>query len=221
MRTMYTRLFVIALLMIGCGLECHQGVSVPAQAAKYNITASHQEKFVWFRVAKVGTRTIINILRNHTQLSVDGYNVPFKPVLYRPYFKFVFVRNPWDRVVSTYCNKVLTRKHKPFQSCFGKSFAHFVNFLDGLDLSRADAHIRLQTTLFPKNNVDFIGRFENFEDDLRHVLSVLGLDDVEIPHANASTHDHYSLYYTERTRKIIARKYKSDIDAFGYTFEAY
>eukprot|EP00967_Tisochrysis_lutea_P091730 scaffold131934_cov29-Tisochrysis_lutea.AAC.3 len=36
---------------------------------------------------------------------------------------------------------------------------------------------------------------------------------------NPSTHGHYSLYYDERTRAIIAEYMKADIDAFGYTFE--
>lgn len=80
-------------------------------------------------------------------------------------------------------------------------------------------HIRLQVKLFPVDQVDFIGRFETFEEDLRTIMTKLGIQDKEIPHRNASQHEHYSKYYTPRTRDIIARKYKQDIEAFGYQFE--
>lgn len=185
----------------------------------YNITASDTHKFVWFRVAKAGTRSILRILQENTKLSVDAYGIPFRPSRYADYFKFAFVRNPWDRVVSTYCNKVLTRKHLPFQACYGKSFDYFVDFIDKQDLVNTDVHIMLQTKLIPLNFVDFIGRFEQFTDDLQVVLQVIGLEGIDIPHINASTHSHYSHYYSERTKKIIGKKYKADIDAFDYAFE--
>lgn len=185
----------------------------------YNITASDSHNFVWFRVAKVGTRSILEILQERTQLSINNYGVPFNPARFKDHFKFAFVRNPWDRVVSTYCNMILTRKHKFYQQCFGKDFSYFVDFINKRDLTDIDVHIMLQSKLIPLESVDFIGRFERFDEDLRLVLQVLGLDDVAIPHKNASAHPHYSRYYSEKTKKIIAKKYKADIEAFGYVFE--
>ena len=185
----------------------------------YNITASEEPKFIWFRVAKVGTRSILAILRQYTTFSVSSYKVPFKAHESKKYFKFAFVRNPWDRVVSCYCNQVLNGHGAAYRECFGKDFDFFVDFINKQDLTTADIHIRLQTVLIPLKDLDFLGRFERFAEDLRLVLDRLGFYEAKILHHNRSTHTHYSHYYNERTRKIIAKKYKKDIENFNYIFE--
>ncbi len=188
--------------------------------ARYFMTVSDSAKFVWFRTAKVGTRTILKILNdNKTQLSAYNIQAPYDPEKYKDYFKFAFVRNPWDRIVSCYCNKVLTKSHPPFGQCFDKGFDYFVDFINKQNVAKGDNHIKLQTKLLPYYKVDFIGHFETFSEDLQHVLKTIGLKNVEIPKKNASEHAHYSKYYTERTKNIIAKKYKADIEAFGYRFE--
>lgn len=215
-------LFLIPYM--GFALHAHSSIenikhSLTIPLRQYNITASQSHKFVWFRVAKVGTRTILSILQNNVELSINDYSVPYNTKDFNGYFKFAFVRNPWSRVVSCYCNKVLTKCHPAFEECYDKDFAYFVDFIDRIDLVNCDPHIKLQTKLFPINELDFIGRFENFAEDLQYVLSMLGINDVPLEHKNSSKHEHYSHYYTERTKNIIARKYKADIAAFNYQFE--
>ncbi len=206
------------LLLLCMAAFFFHAASLEAKPPRYNFTAS--DGFVWFRIAKVGTTTIYQILRNnHVPFSVDGFHVPYDPLLYKKHFKFVFVRNPWDRIVSCYCNKIVKKCWTPFAECYDKDFDYFVDFINKQDLTKADRHIKLQTKMFPYFHVNFIGRFETFEKDLRYVLKAIGLEHVNIPKANTSRHVHYSKYYTERTKKIIAHKYRSDIEAFGYRFE--
>lgn len=185
----------------------------------YNITASDTHRFVWFRVAKNGTRTMLNIFQKYIPLSVNDFKVPYRSKDYEGYFKFAFVRNPWDRVVSCYCNKVLPKNHNAFQECFDKDFDYFVNFINKQDLHLTDPHIRLQSTLFPLNEVDFIGRFETYTQDLKYILSLFNLDHVPIDKKNFTNRQHYSTFYNEKTKNIIAKKYKLDIDNFDYFFE--
>lgn len=185
----------------------------------YNITASDTHRFVWFRVAKVATRTIRDIFEKNVPLSVNSFSVSYKRKDYEGYFKFAFVRNPWDRVVSCYCNKVIPKNHRAFEECFGKDFNYFIDFINRQDLITADPHIRLQSSLFPIKEMDFIGKLENFPEDLSYVLSILKLDHFPIGHKNKTNHKHYSQYYSEHTKKIIAKKYKVDIQNFGYEFE--
>lgn len=218
---------LLSLLLSSFALQADfaEKESCPDRAASktrlHNLTISDTHQFVWFRVAKVGTRTIFNILANNeVPFSVNAYQVPYSAKEYKNYFKFAFVRNPWDRVVSCYCNKVLTQGHKRFRECFGKGFDYFVDYIRKQNLHTADAHIRLQTALIPLDEVDFIGRLENFNEDLLYVMGMLGLQHVAIPHKNKSTHTHYSTYYNRKTRQIIAEKYRADIEAFGYQFES-
>lgn len=226
-RTLFflTTLFFSLLLSSSCQFEALENkyggssvMSLTTPPARYNITASHEKKFIWFRVAKVGTRTILSILQKNVPLSINDYSVPYNSKEYEGYFKFAFVRNPWSRVVSCYCNKVLTKCHPAFEECYDKDFTYFVDYIDRLNIFNCDPHLKLQTKLFPIKELDFIGRFESFAEDLTYVLNMLNIY-VPLEHKNISKHDHYSHYYTERTKNIIARKYKADIIAFNYHFE--
>jgi hypothetical protein len=69
--------------------------------------------------------------------------------------------------------------------------------------------------------VDFIGRFENLAQDISHVFDKLGLEasQLEIPHENRSAHSHYSEMYTPETREIVRKRFRRDIEFFGYEFE--
>lgn len=189
----------------------------------YFVAVSEKQKFVWFRVAKVGTSSIRALIKNKNNVEISKYtDMDFEPELYKDYFKFAFVRNPWSRVVSCYVQKVVDKAPNwkwVYGECYDKGFEYFVDFIDRQDLVIADRHIRLQTSLIPVEHVDFIGRLENFDEDMQYVLSVIGVNQVSIPRANATKHKHYSTYYNERTKKIIEEKYSDDIKAFGYQFE--
>lgn len=214
--------WTLFFLLFAFNVQAFERDIIPhAPLESYNITASDTHQFVWFRVAKVGTRSILKILLDHqVPLSINDYRVPFDPRKYKEYFKFAFVRNPWERVVSCYLNKVAARAHPRFKECYGKSFDYFVEFIQKQDLETADVHIRLQSRLIPLEHIDFVGRMESFLDDLGYILNLIGLPHVEIPHQNATPHEHYSRYYTEKTKKTIGRLYKEDIKNFGYEFEA-
>src|SRR5262245_19376649 len=84
-------------------------VRIIPSAGPYNLTVSHERKFVWFRVAKVGTRTILNhFLDRGVRLDAEhASDVHYPPRAYADYFKFAFVRNPWDRLVSCWADKVV------------------------------------------------------------------------------------------------------------------
>ncbi len=198
-------------------------VSLPAQEESlpcYNTVISHRKKFVWFRISKTGLMTISDVLHRNNVISSYNYEAPYDNANYSDYFKFAFVRNPWARIVSCYFNKIATNFYKPFfDECYGKDFDYFVRFIDRQDLETADRHIKLYTKSMPIEEMDFIGRLENFSEDLPYVLKIIGCKKTDYLHKNKSDHAHYSTYYTDETREIIARKYKIDIETFGYEFE--
>ena len=213
MNTYKIVLFCVVLLFGTCAVNA-------GPIEKYHLTASNENNFAWFRVAKVGMRTVLKMLKEAgVKFSVNKSFVPYKAKQYKSHFKFAFVRNPWDRVVSCYCDKVLKKRYPAFASCYGKNFSYFVAFINRQNLANADRHIKLQTQLFPHKKVDFIGRFENFSRDLQYVFKKIGLKNVVIPRMNSTDHPHYSTFYDEYTKRIIANKYKADIEAFDYAFE--
>lgn len=184
----------------------------------YDIYSSTEKQFAFFRVFKVASGTLTHFFNDQVPdlISSRPNEIPKE---FKNYFKFAFVRNPWDRIVSCYFHKVMTEDDLAFQECFGKDFDYFVDYINQLDLITANRHIRLQTRLIPVKSCDFIGKADNLVNDLQYVCNVLGLEMAEISHRHKTDHAHYSTYYNPRTKKIIAKKYKEDIETFGFTFE--
>ena len=162
------------------------------------------------------------------------------------YFKFAFVRNPWDRLASWYSMidrarlKVAAGTAAPgteeqmkknnlwrYALRCGHTFDEFVRncterqWMDNCYYSFAFNQLRYLTDRNGELLVDFVGRFENFAQDLSHVFDRLGLDaaQLEIPHRNISAHGHYSEMYTPETREIVRKRFRKDIEFFGYEFE--
>jgi len=85
----------------------------------FNITQSDSYKYVWFRTAKCGTRSILQFLENNTDVDLSKYEVQFDNS-WKDYFKFAIVRNPWYRLVSCWKNKVI--EQKPNKAQFRSTF---------------------------------------------------------------------------------------------------
>ncbi len=139
------------------------------------------------------------------------------------YFKFAFVRNPWDRMVSLY--HYFLQDEEKMSSDLGKRIAACADFRDfclRLDELSLDAHFDEQVSYLIDYDstpiVDFVGRFESLNEDYARVCRHLSLPVSELPHYRKSDHQHYRKYYDERTREIIAQRYAHDIGAFKYAF---
>lgn len=184
----------------------------------YDVYSSDEKQFVWFCVYKVASRTIFDILTEQVP-DLKRQRLTKLPKKFKDYFKFAFVRNPWDRVVSCYFHKVLDGRIKDFRPCYDKNFNCFVNLVEDTNLKVSNPHIKLQSKLIPADQCDFIGRLENFADDLKYVSEMIGIDVSHVPHTHQTDRKHYSAYYTSKTRDIIAEKYQKDIETFGFTFE--
>lgn len=193
-------------------------------ARAYNLTISHSHRFVWFRVAKVGTRSILAHLANHgVKLDVEhAMSVHYPINRLSGYFKFAFVRNPFDRLVSCWYNKALNSNYFRFDPETHRklsSFPEFADFACGLDLNVGDPHLRLQSRLIDLCAVDFVGRYERFAADFAQLCARLGVPAEGLPRLNASDgRNEYHGYYDAALAGRVAEAYRRDIQIFGYTF---
>ncbi|KHD08080.1 hypothetical protein PN36_16185 [Candidatus Thiomargarita nelsonii] len=192
---------------------------------QYDVTISEAKKFIWFRVPKVASRTIYDHLREQVMpLECEHPSRIDYPVnLYKNYFKFAFVRNPWDRLVSCWYNKVIDDnafKFNETEHANLQQFEYFVNYVASLNIENCDPHFRLQSRLIDLNWIDYIGRFENFEEDYSLVCQKLGLSLNHLTHRNPSskTKKHYREFYTKALRDKVYKIYLKDIQTFGYQF---
>lgn len=140
--------------------------------------------------------------------------------IFNNYFKFGFVRNPWSRTVSLYLRR------QGIQMRNKMTFDEFVDWIQlSSDTCRHPSPKRNQLDWFLDEDqnvvVDFIGRFENLEQDWSYIAKQLNISS-SLPHLNKNDDDkkrkHYSEYYTNKTKRIIAQKFAKDIEYFNYTF---
>jgi len=190
----------------------------------YNLTIGKSPKFIWYRNAKVATRTTLNAL-DQTGIIYqirEAASVNYNPSDLDTYFKFAFVRNPWDRLVSGWKNRIAGKiaQGPKWYGTISKNFDGLIDFLETLDLTQCDPHFRLQTCLIPLEAVDFLGRFETFDSDFKKVLAQLDIKSaIKLHRKNATKNRHpYQHYYTPELRDRVAKLYQQDIEALGYEF---
>jgi hypothetical protein len=139
------------------------------------------------------------------------------------YFKFTFVRDPYNRILSTYLSKIARGKVVPPGLARSQpSFREFCRYLADGGLYE-NGHWAPQTALMliPISAFDFIGKVENFDDDIKGVLSRLGADDSEaisVRHSSYATQaaSRMNDHYDNETRDLIADLYRDDFEVFGY-----
>ena len=193
-------------------------------AGRYNLTLCHEKKFIWFRVAKVGSRTILNhLLDNGVHLDVEhGRKLRYPVNHFHDYFKFAFVRNPWDRLVSCWNNKVIDSNLFRFDKAElekMRNFENFVGYVDSINVDTCNRHLRSQNSVIDLNNIDYLGRMETFADDLQYIFQRLELDTTAIKSRNVtSDRKPYQQYYSSELAEQVARIYRKDVQIFGYRF---
>ena len=132
----------------------------------------------------------------------------------RSYFKFTFVRNPWERLVSEYFWQNLQDRIS-----FNKFVARVARVVrERTKIKGTYCHFRPQSE-YLTDDLDFVGRFENFTKDVRKIHARLGCECQEIPHSGNTDHKNYVKYYDNQSAESVAEIYKSDIQLFGYDFE--
>jgi hypothetical protein len=161
--------------------------------------------------------------------------------LYPGFYRFGFVRNPWDRLVSCYRDKIKNEvdgyTHFTIRpgvanclarwSAFtpGMSFDDFVTAVASIPDSEADEHFRSQHTFLTNAkgelDADFVGRYERLADDFQIVQQKTGLPTIELPRLQAARSvAKYAPFYTPKTRDIVGERFRKDVEMFGYEFGA-
>lgn len=230
---------------------------------------SHTNKCIFIHIPKVAGTSVMRLFSdpekpakmNKSPLPFDPDGYKFDPPpphlrasdyvkygyatqdIFDIYFKFAFVRNPWDRIVSEYKYRRHTHRFS-FKKFLFQNFPkpywsdHYCHVIPQYDFLHDDDGTLL---------VDFVGRFENLQADFDYVCSKLNMPKTTLPRVNESssifnrrgsnfievlrsikshanrnrrrnTFPHYTDYYDAESIEFIATLYKNDIEAFGYEF---
>ena len=190
---------------------------------------SPKYKFVFIATEKTGCTSVSNSLENIDDTKkIIGNLVPKDRNNYlyskhtscseftnnhsdfNDYFKFAFVRNPWDRVVSWYFfSKTSSYESRNTSNISFKEFIKIKsNVWKGPQQNQYD---------FTKC-CDFIGRFENLQQDFNIICDKIKIPQQQLLSKNKSKHKSYTEYYDDETRQLVADRFAKDIEYFGYKF---
>ena len=217
----------------------------------YLINISAKYKYIYFETPKVGCSTIKRTLQkmevdNTSQVPTDVHAKNLSPLLSPlqlekdfthyindEYFKFTFVRNPYTRILSCYLDKMVTdldekKRMLPelgFSPTDKISFKVFLLAIKEQSYSKMNIHWMPQSILLASNNIilDFIGRQENFDNDLKKALAIINKTEPEAnqieneaPHA-VGANKKLKEYMTEETIELIQEIYADDFSLYGYS----
>lgn len=202
---------------------------------------SHKHKFIFFAPPKTGTHSIrfalrpqlgpddeehVNLFKS-SKLSIpelsdrtDGH-ISVKDIrpyisddAWNGYFKFCFVRNPWDRFVSA----ALFRNRNKTEETPGEILERIVarELITPTSFYRSQASYVLDSEQKPA--LDFVGRVENMQADFDHICRHVGLITTLLEKRNENPHEHYKAYYNKELIDKVATLYADDIALFGYCY---
>lgn len=154
----------------------------------------------------------------------------YPPQIWKEYYKFSFVRNPWDRVASMYHYYKSGKHNSPpiTEALKHVSFEEFVQKLCSRFpydwMTGVYAHpIWGQQVNWLKIDgsiaVDFIGRYENLEKDFAQICKNLKIKKrLKLNHLKNSGNIRYQSEYNNETKDLVAKKFIEDIKYFKYDF---
>jgi len=206
---------------------------------------SHRHRFIFAAVPKTGTHAVRQALREqmgaddleqvglfvdrrfpwpelaaiqHGHLALRDLRPYLGDAPFADYFKFAFVRNPFDRFVS-YCAFML-RGGDVFDRQPRAAMHHF------LFRAPPERHILFQpqsallldadgTTLL----TDGVGRVEDMQESYDALCARIGIPSRALERVNATRHADYRRYYDQALIDGVTARYAQDLALFGYTFE--
>jgi hypothetical protein len=141
----------------------------------------------------------------------------FDPRSWDSYFKFCFVRNPFERVVSIYNWNYRKQESRP-------SFSEMLRRME--DGSLGIPGVGWDSwPLYTKSDriaVDFVGRQESLADDMKAVCGRVGIpfDAARITSEKVNRAKDVRSFYGPGDRDRVERIFSKELEAFGYGFPA-
>ena len=198
----------------------------------------HRNKLVFVHIPRTAGESIESVFGHRAEVErsgkVRGKHLTFDEYLdrdpdVRNYFKFTFVRNTWDLMVSVW--RFLVTHPRTSGHFSGLVFEDFLadDFAMRLQevIERETDWDQALVTIIRKSQLhwiderlDFVGRFEYLDRDFASVCARMGLEDRLLPRVNRTDRTHYGAYYSEDTARVVGDRFRDEIERFGFAFGA-
>ena len=194
------------------------------------LNAFYQTKTVFIHIPKTAGISLIKAI--YGKVSLEGhrtyqFNDMVLGVKKNQYFSFSFVRNPFDRLYSSYMFLKKGGINNFDENSFKKYIAKYTDFEDFVLNGLNNKTIFQVTHLLPQSYficdkkgvvlVSFVGRFENLINDVNYLSEKLGKE-IILEHLNQNKKSSYKEVYSNEMIEVVNRVYKDDLRIFNYEF---
>ena len=205
---------------------------------------SHHHACIFVHIPKTGGSSIESVIwpqpRAVTDLwmgFIDNYNNKYQTgglqhllsrqiqsevgsKIFKKYYKFTFVRNPWDKAVSQYC---FMSRREDLRDFIGMkkndSFKKYLDLIRLRDHVQWEPQVNFITDLNNELLVDYIGKFETINECSKKIFSQINITNRSLPHLNKTVRKPYQEYYDAESIEMIRELYAADITELGYSYE--
>jgi hypothetical protein len=141
--------------------------------------------------------------------------------IWNSYFKFAFVRNPWDWVVSVYHFMRKNGRDPRQPEVLKKTFEEFVPWFIQQDRKVEFKLLNGQHSYVMhkgKTLVNFLGKLEKLQEHFDIACKRIGIPSQKLGKHNTTVRKAYREYYSKRNRNLIGQFFKEDVRLFNYEF---
>tara|TARA_B110000495_G_scaffold64587_1_gene54951 strand:- start:7753 stop:8400 length:648 start_codon:yes stop_codon:yes gene_type:complete len=200
---------------------------------------SIEKSFLFIELPKTGSTSICSVLEKYskniqpkkhiTPLQLKRFN-KLHNIRLSELFKFTFVRNPFDRLVSAFLYDINMYNYRPLPERERLFHLYGANGKPGAEefksFVRNDLNRVMQRVFFYREQIcwsleyDFVGRYERINIDYEQVCNRINIPVEGLPWLNNNNKPHYSTFYTDtETIEVVADLYRRDLNRYNYTFD--
>ena len=189
---------------------------------------SKEKKTLFFHIAKTGGSSIFNLLQKNNLddgiLSDKNLNYNEKVEYFLDvidhwdeYYKFTFVRNKYDQLISLYHYDKTLLNSISFEKFIKEHVSRDSNYFPNYDYWIDQYFL---TTIDDKPIFNFIGQFENYKNDLVKVCDQINIEYEDI-RANIGKYKRTEkrTYYNDELKQLVDQKFESEIKYYNWDFE--
>ena len=182
----------------------------------------HERRLLFIHIARTGGSSIENLLMGADwgridmatkHMSASQARRHYGEEIWSSYVKFTIVRNPWDRLVSMWATRWWDADPAACEQ------GDMIAFTKQLRPHRNETYQSLHYHDILDEELDYVLRYENLQDNVSEMLRRCGIGGVVLPLTSVTSRGHYSNYYTPEAADLVGSMFRRDIEQYGYRFE--